>query len=102
MLTAGDEIRLLVAGVTVAFAGECPVLQAALDAGDLGLHLAESCAGVGGFALGVAALVGLAFNGCVESGDLVLEFGGVEVGLGQLLLGFFYFLLNLDEFALEG
>ena len=46
--------------------------------------------------------MGLAFDGGVEGGDLVLEFGGVEVGLGQFLLGFFYLLLNLGEFALEG
>ena len=64
---------LLVASVAIALAGEGPVLQAALDAGGLGLHLAERRAGVGGLALGVAALVGLAFDGGVELGDLVLE-----------------------------
>src|SRR5947209_5294618 len=73
LLAAGDEVGLLVAGVAVAFASEGPVLQAALDASDFGLHLAESCAGVGRFALGIAALVGLAFDGAVEGGDLVLE-----------------------------
>ena len=102
LLAAGDEVGLLVAGVAIALAGEGPVLQAALDAGDLGLHLAESCAGVGGLALGVAALVGLAFDGGVEGGDLVLQIGGVEVGLSQFLLGLLYFLLNFDELALEG
>ncbi len=78
LLAAGDEIGLLVAGVAVALAGESPVLQAALDACDLGLHLAESRAGVGGLALGVAALVGLAFDGGVEGGDLMLKVGGAR------------------------
>ena len=102
LLAAGDELGLLVAGVAVAFGGESPVLQAALDAGDLGLHLAEGGAGVGGLALGVAALVGLAFDGGVELGDLVLEGGGVEVGLGKLLLGLLDLLLDFGELALEG
>jgi hypothetical protein len=65
LLAAGDEVGLLVAGVAVALAGEGPVLNTAFDAGDFGLHLAESCAGVGGLALGIAALVGLAFDGSV-------------------------------------
>ena len=102
LLAAGDEFGLLVAGVAIALGGEGPVLQAALDAGGLGLHLAEGRAGVGGLALGFAALVGLAFDGGVEVGDLVLERGGVEVGLGEFLLGLFYALLDFGQFALEG
>ncbi len=35
-------------------------------------------------------------------GDLVLELGGAQVGLGQLLFGLLYLLLYLGEFALEG
>ncbi len=102
LLAPGDEVGLLVAGVAIALGGEGPVLQAAFDAGDLGLHLAEGSAGVGGLALGVAALVGLAFDGGVEGGDLVLEIGGAEIGLGQLLLGLLYLLLDFGELALEG
>ena len=64
---------LLVAGVAVALAGQGPVLQAAFDARDLGLHLAEGRAGVGGLAFGIAALVRLAFDGGVERGDLMLQ-----------------------------
>ena len=101
LLAAGDEIGLLVARVAIALAGERPVLQAALDAGGLGLHLAQSRAGVGGLALGLAALVGLAFDGGVEIGDLVLQIGGLQIGLRQLLLGLLDLLLHLGQFALE-
>src|ERR1700733_542771 len=81
LLAASNQLSLLVAGVAVALVGECPILKAAFDAGDLGLHLAERCAGVGRLALGVATLVGFSFEGGVESGDLMLQLGGVDVRL---------------------
>ena len=70
LLEAGDCVLLLRAGLAVALGGLRPLLQAALDARGLLLHLAEGGAGVGGFALGVAALLGLG----VERGG---EFAGL-------------------------
>ena len=41
---------------------EEPILEAALDALDFGLHLLEGCALVGGVALGLAALLAEEFE----------------------------------------
>ena len=103
MLAAGDEVGLLVAGVAVAFGGERPFLQAAFDAGGLGLHLAEGGAGVGGLALGVAALVVLGFEGGGQVGELALQGGGARVSVwASSALGGFELGLDFGEFALEG
>ena len=59
--------RLLAASGEIALGGEGPVLKAALDTGGLGLHLTEGRAGVGGLALGFAALVGLASMAALRS-----------------------------------
>ena len=102
LLEAGDGFLPLRAGLAVMLGGVRPLVEAALDARGLLLHLAEGCAGVGGFALRVAALLGLgverggefaqfAFEGCRFILCLrEFEFGGVELAL------------DLGEFALEG
>ena len=45
--------------------------------------------------------MGFSFEGGVESGNLMLQLGGVDVRLGQILLGLFEFLLDFGEFAFQ-
>ena len=102
ILTLRDEVCLLGAGVAVALDVELPVLQAALEALGLGVDLAEGGAGVGGLAVGVAALVGLAVEVSGEGGDLVLQLGGAVVGGVELGGDGVDLLLDFVQLALEG
>ena len=71
-----------------------PLLQAAIDALDLGLHLPEGRTSVGGFVLGLAALFAARFELGGEVFDGTRERRGFGIGLAeqgfehsQLLLG---------------
>ena len=57
LLPSRDEICLAVARVAIPVRVEHPVLQTALNACRLRLHLSQCRAGVCGFAFGIAALV---------------------------------------------
>ena len=92
----------MVADVAVALVGERPLFEAALKAGGLGFHLAEGGAGVGGLALGFAALLLGGFEGDGELVDVALNGGDLDIGLRKLLLDLIELLLDLAELALEG
>ena len=76
-----DHFVLGLTRVLVACGLQHPLLQAALDALGLGLHLLEGCALVGGVALGQAALFAARFQ---LRGEL-LDAAGERSGLGSLL-----------------
>ena len=78
LLAPGDQVRLLVAGIPVALAGQSPVLQPPLNPGDLRLHLPQRRAGVRRLPLSIAPLVRLALNRRVQLGNLMLKLGACE------------------------
>ena len=100
-LQTSDEVGLLGASVAVALTVELPLPQAPFDALGLGIHLAESGAGVCSLALGVATFVRPGFECAVEGGDLMLELGCLRIGCGELGCGCIDPSLYFIELALE-
>ena len=92
----------LIALVAIALAVDLPVLQAALQAFGLGLHLAQCGALVGAVALGGAAIFVFGFEQAGFFGEGAAEGCGVRLCLGELSVERIELLLRVAQLALDG